>query len=75
MRARALAFSKRWAGPQREESEAKTFLDEFSTIFGHDRPAPFQTDRDRVEYLFTLYEHLTAPPSPTAKKLRHKAIK
>ncbi len=37
MKSRALAFAKRWAGPQREEAEAKTFLDEFFQIFGRDR--------------------------------------
>jgi len=39
MRARAHAFAKRYAGPQREESEAKSFLDDFFTIFGRDRHA------------------------------------
>ena len=39
MRARALAFAKRYAGPQREESEAKSFLDEFFNVFGRDRHA------------------------------------
>jgi len=37
LRSRALAFSKRWAGPQREEAEAKTFLDEFFAVFGRNR--------------------------------------
>jgi len=39
MHARALAFAKRWQGPQREESEAKSFLDEFFNVFGRDRRA------------------------------------
>ncbi len=30
------------------------------------RPADFPSDRARVEYLFQLYEHLTAPLAPTA---------
>jgi hypothetical protein len=37
MRSRALAFAKRWAGPQREEADAKTFIDEFFAVFGRDR--------------------------------------
>ena len=36
------------------------------------RPAPFPSDRARVEYLFALYETLTAPLAPTAKKPRRK---
>ena len=31
------------------------------------RPAEFPSDRARVEYLFQLYEHLTAPLAPNAK--------
>ena len=34
------------------------------------RPEPFQNDRQRVEYLFTLYEKLTAPLIAPAKKGR-----
>ena len=34
------------------------------------RPQPFQNDRQRVEYLFALYEKLTAPLLPAAKKPR-----
>ena len=34
IRARAVAFSKEWAGETREESEAKTFWDEFFQVFG-----------------------------------------
>jgi hypothetical protein len=34
------------------------------------RPQPFLNDRQRVEYLFTLYEKLTAPLIPPAKKVR-----
>jgi len=37
MKSHALAFAKRWKGHQREEAEAKTFLDEFFDIFGRDR--------------------------------------
>lgn len=37
MKSRALAFAKSWAGPQREEADAKTFLDQFFAIFGRDR--------------------------------------
>jgi hypothetical protein len=39
MRARALAFAKRWQGHRREEAEAKSFLDEFFDVFGRDRLA------------------------------------
>ena len=31
------------------------------------RPADFPSDRARVEYLFQLYEQLTAPLAPNAK--------
>ena len=34
------------------------------------RPQPFQNDRQRVEHLFALYEKLTAPLIPVAKKRR-----
>ncbi len=34
------------------------------------RPQPFQNDRQRVEHLFALYEKLTAPLLPPAKKRR-----
>ena len=34
--------------------------------------APFPTDRARVEHLFALYERLTAPLLPAAKKARKK---
>ncbi len=37
------------------------------------RPQPFQNDRQRVEHLFALYEKLTAPLIPVAKKGRRKA--
>lgn len=36
------------------------------------RPQPFENDRKRVEYLFALYEKLTAPPMPAAPKKRTK---
>jgi hypothetical protein len=36
------------------------------------RPQPFQNDRQRVEHLFALYEKLTAPLIPAAKKGRRK---
>ena len=32
------------------------------------RPRPFESDRQRVEHLFALYEKLTAPLIPPAKK-------
>ena len=34
------------------------------------RPEPFPSDRHRVEYLFALYEQLTAPLVAAAKPLR-----
>jgi hypothetical protein len=36
------------------------------------RPQPFQNDRQRVEYLFALYERLVAPLTAPAKKTRRK---
>jgi hypothetical protein len=36
------------------------------------RPQPFENDRLRVEHLFALYEKLTAPLIPPAKKRRRK---
>jgi hypothetical protein len=49
MKTRALAFAKSWAGPQREEAEAKTFLDEFFDIFGRDRRSVDAEFEHRVE--------------------------
>ena len=34
------------------------------------RPAAFTSDRERVEFLFARYEHLTAPLAPAAKPQR-----
>ena len=34
------------------------------------RPEPFHSDRERVEYLFSLYEKLTAPLLPVTPKAR-----
>lgn len=36
------------------------------------RPQPFANDRQRVEFLFSLYEKLTAPLLPAAKKVRSR---
>ena len=36
------------------------------------RPQPFENDRQRVEYLFALYEKLTVPLIAPAKKARRK---
>ena len=36
------------------------------------RPQPFENDRQRVEYLFALYEKLVAPLIAPAKKTRRK---
>ena len=35
---------------------------------------PFQNDRQRVEHLFALYEKLTAPLIPGAKKRRQRKL-
>ena len=37
------------------------------------RPKAFQNDRQRVEHLFALYEKLTAPLIPVAKKRRQRS--
>ncbi len=37
------------------------------------RPQPFENDRQRVEHLFALYEKLTAPLLPAAKKRRSRS--
>ena len=36
------------------------------------RPETFESDRQRVEYLFALYEKLTAPLLPVTKSRRKK---
>jgi hypothetical protein len=36
------------------------------------RPQPFTSERQRVEFLFALYEKLTAPLIPATKKKRSK---
>ncbi|OFV99573.1 MAG: hypothetical protein A3F68_12280 [Acidobacteria bacterium RIFCSPLOWO2_12_FULL_54_10] len=36
------------------------------------RSQPFENDRQRVEHLFSLYEKLTVPLLPSAKKSRRK---
>jgi hypothetical protein len=49
MKSRALAFAKSWAGPQREEADAKTFLDAFFDIFGRDRRSVDAEFEHRIE--------------------------
>ena len=49
MKSRALSFAKSWAGPQREEADAKTFLDQFFDIFGRDRRKVDAEFEHRVE--------------------------
>jgi len=39
------------------------------------RKEPFHSDRERVEYLFALYEKLTAPLAPTAKPAKRRRVK
>lgn len=39
------------------------------------RPEPFQSDRERVEFLFSRYEQLTAPLLPVTGKKRKNARK
>ena len=36
------------------------------------RPEPFKSDRERVEFLFGLYEKLTAPLLPATKKAKSR---
>ena len=36
------------------------------------RPEPFHSDRERVEFLFSLYEKLTAPLLPATSKAKGK---
>jgi hypothetical protein len=38
------------------------------------RSQPFPSERNRVEYLFNLYQQLTAPLLPAAKGRRRKAL-
>jgi len=37
------------------------------------RPQPFDSERKRVEFLFDLYQELTAPSIDTPKKKRKKS--
>jgi hypothetical protein len=37
------------------------------------RPQPFENDRQRVEFLFALYEKLSAPLLPADKPRRKRA--
>lgn len=39
------------------------------------RKEPFATDRQRVEYLFALYETLTAPLAPSVKSAKKRRSK
>ena len=39
------------------------------------RPEPFKSDRERVEYLFSLYEKLTAPLLPATPKAKTRRSK
>jgi hypothetical protein len=39
------------------------------------RPQPFATERHRVEFLFTLYDKLTAPLIPSVGKKKRRAIR
>jgi hypothetical protein len=36
------------------------------------RPEPFDSDRERVEFLFALYEQLTAPLLPASTPTRRR---
>jgi hypothetical protein len=36
------------------------------------RPEPFRSERERVEFLFSLYEKLTAPVLPATRKRRRE---
>jgi hypothetical protein len=37
------------------------------------RPKPFANERERVEYLFLLYEQLTAPLAPSAPRTQRRS--
>ena len=50
IRHRSIKFSREWKGTTSEKSVNRPY-----------RKEPFLTDRQRVEYLFALYEQLTAP--------------
>lgn len=39
------------------------------------RPEPFQSDRERVEFLFALYEQLTAPLLPATPAARRRRVR
>ncbi len=39
------------------------------------RPEPFRSDRERVEHLFRLYEQLSAPLLPAARRSKKKAAR
>lgn len=45
----AYGFSQRWKGPQREEANAKSFLDGFFSVFGRDRQRVDAEHEHRVE--------------------------
>ncbi|WP_338242207.1 type IIL restriction-modification enzyme MmeI [Aurantiacibacter hainanensis] len=73
---RAKAFSEEWKDAHYEKGETQTFYNEFFELFGIRRkdhaaldtavdrlyrPAPFASDRSRVEHLFGRYEALVNP--------------
>ncbi len=77
---RAVQFSREWTDESREAAEAKSFRDAFFNVFGIPRyvivtdfdrcyrPSPFTNERQRVEFLFALYETLSVPLLPVKKR-------
>ncbi len=62
IRHRAIAFNKEWKAHQELDRAVDRCY----------RPEPFESDRHRVEYLFALYEKLTAPLVAAAKPMRRR---
>jgi hypothetical protein len=79
IRHRAIKFANEWPTTESESADKQTFWNEFFEVFGVARKTvigyrkePFPSDRARVEFLFQLYEQLTAPllPPINAKRKR-----
>jgi hypothetical protein len=68
IRQRAVQFSHDWKDVKDERAEAQSFWNDFFQVFGIQRravdkcyrPQKFQNERERVEFLFGLYEKMTA---------------
>lgn len=58
---RAAAFSRKWADTFDENVESKSFWDGFFRVFGQERWQVVSfNERERIEYLFGLYEKYTS---------------